>query len=338
MFYLLGNPFYYGEMNTKRGLMRHVYQPLITKELWDLCQEKKAEHNFNVRSPKMTKDPFILRGLIRCGLTNQMCVCEIKKKKYTYIFCYHADGSRCYVSEQKVLNDIETVLHRIRLPENIVEELKEELKKVKSHERQYCRQETIKLRAEQDKFKNQLDTLFDLRLDGELDRETFDIKRNEIQLKINRLKNKIIAHEKADESFNNTLLELLDIATDAGYLFSHSRNIELKRFLLRFVFRTLTLTEGKLTYELNFPFELFEGTNIIKRGQSVLELVKAKQNKALCGFESKNVGNDNTSSLELQFSDKKQEVRPQNLTAVLIGDPNGIRTHITTVKGWCPNH
>lgn len=24
--------------------------------------------------------------------------------------------------------------------------------------------------------------------------------------------------------------------------------------------------------------------------------------------------------------------------AVCIGDPNGIRTHITTVKGWCPNH
>ncbi len=26
------------------------------------------------------------------------------------------------------------------------------------------------------------------------------------------------------------------------------------------------------------------------------------------------------------------------MTAVCIGDPNGIRTHITTVKGWCPNH
>lgn len=37
-----------------------------------------------------------------------------------------------------------------------------------------------------------------MRLDGELDRETFDLKRNEIQVKINRLKNKVTAHEKAD--------------------------------------------------------------------------------------------------------------------------------------------
>ena len=26
------------------------------------------------------------------------------------------------------------------------------------------------------------------------------------------------------------------------------------------------------------------------------------------------------------------------IPAVCIGDPNGIRTHIPTVKGWCPNH
>ena len=54
-----------------------------------------------------------------------------------------------------------------------------------------------------------MDKLFDLRLDGELDRETFDAKRNDIQLQMNRLKNKVSAHEKADKSFDETILELL---------------------------------------------------------------------------------------------------------------------------------
>ena len=29
---------------------------------------------------------------------------------------------------------------------------------------------------------------------------------------------------------------------------------------------------------------------------------------------------------------------PSKTEGIAIGDPNGIRTHIPTVKGWCPNH
>lgn len=317
---IINNPFYYGEMRTRRGIIRHVYTPLITKELWDLCQEKKAEHNLNVHHPKVTEKPFLLRGLIRCGLTNQMCICDIKKNRYPYVFCYHADGSRQYVPEQNILNDLTAILNRIHLPCNIVEELKEELKKAKSNERKYCRDAVVKLKKEQENFKDKLDHLFDLRLDGELDRESFDIKRNEIQLKINRLKNKITAHEKADENFNNTLLELLDIATEAGLLFARSFNQELKRFLLKFVFKNLWLTEGKLTYALNFPFSEFETTNLKRTKPNLVELTNPLEIKGLCGISNQTAGNDNQNLVELHISDKKQRVRPKNLTRVLIGE------------------
>lgn len=70
-----------------------------------------------------------------------------------------------------------------------------------------------------------------MRLDVELDRETFDLKRNEIQVKLNRVKNKITTHEKSDSSFNETILGLLDIATQAGYVFERSSNVDLKRLL-----------------------------------------------------------------------------------------------------------
>lgn len=333
---IINNPFYYGEMRTRRGIIRHVYTPIITKELWDLCQERKAEHNLNVHHPKVTENPFLLRGLVRCGLTNQMCICEIKKKKYIYIFCYHADGSRYYVSEQNVLKDIEAILNRIHLPDNVVFELKEELKKAKSTERKYYRDAITKLKTEQEKFKDKLDHLLDLRLDGELDRETFDTKRNELQLKMNRLKNKIIAHEKADESFNGAIIELFDIATDAGYLFTKSSNLELKRFLLKFVFKKLWLTEGKLTYELNFPFSEFETTNLKRTKPNLVELTNPLEIKGLCGISNQTAGNNNQNLVELYISDKKQRVRPENLTRVLIGDPNGIRTRVAALRGPRP--
>lgn len=180
--------------------------------------------------------------------------------------------------------------------------------------------------------------MFDLRLDGELDRETFDTKRNEIQLKINRLKSKIAAHEKADDSFNMTLLELLDIATEAGSLFIRSTNIELKRMLIRLVFKHLVLTERNLSYELNFPFELFETTKPKKGRLNATELVKSKQNKALEQIDSKNEQIANSNSHELQIPYKKQEVRRKNLTSVQSGWGGWIRTNECRHQKPMPYH
>lgn len=316
---ILNNPFYYGKMRTKRGLIRHVYQPLITKELWDLCQEKKAEHNFNLRYSYVKEEPHLLRGLIRCGITNKACSYEIKKKTYIYLFCFNKDNKRIYTSEDAILKELKCIIDRIKLPDEIIKELQEELKKAKSAEVKYYRQETIKLRTDLDKLKNQLDRLFDLRLDGELDRETFDTKRNELQLKIERVKNKIYSHDKADKAAKETILELLDIATEAGSLFARSFNQELKRFLLKFVFKNLWLTEGKLTYELNFPFELFEEKNIKKKSKGELELTNALQNKDLEQIIAKNEQKGNIGKLELNIIDKNQGFRLENLNPVSLG-------------------
>ena len=65
------------------------------------------------------------------------------------------------------------------------------------------------------------------------------------------------------DSFDETILGLLDIATQAGYVFEKSNNLELKRLLLKFVFESLTLTEGKLTYQLRFPFNEFVNSKIL---------------------------------------------------------------------------
>ena len=154
--------------------------------------------------------------------------------------------SRIYVREEEVIKHISSILNRIKLPNNVIIELQKELKSSKASEKKFYAQEIKKLRAEQDKLKEKLNNLFDLRLDGELDRESFDTKRNEIQVKMNRLKNKVSAHEKADKNFDETILGLLDIAIQAGNIFDKSHNNELERLLLKFVFESLTLTEGKI--------------------------------------------------------------------------------------------
>ncbi len=305
IYYMLDNPFYYGEMRTIRGLVPHVYEPIISKELWDKCQEQKAKRSG--KPFEYSSMPFVFRNLITCGITNRQCPNDLKKKKYSYVVCYTKDNGRMYISEDHISKQISAILNRIKLPDNIIIELQHELKQSKVAERKYCTQEISKLKTEQNKLKEKLDHLFDMRLDGELEKESFDFKRNEIQLKIERINKKISSHEKANTSFDDIILSLLDIATRAGDVFEKSSNLELKRLVLKFVFEKIILTEGKLTYKLKFPFNEFENATILNQtGMKAYELENLKQNSALQANDNKNIEKITNLSYEPQIFDKKQ--------------------------------
>ena len=101
----------------------------------------------------------------------------------------------------------------------------------------------------------------------------------------------------------------MDIATQAGNIFEKSQNLELKRLLLKFVFESLTLTEGQLTYKLKFPFNEFVNTNIL-----MAQAVKAYEpnqtliNQGIQGNNNENIQIGSLKSYGPQILDKNQEV------------------------------
>ena len=100
----------------------------------------------------------------------------------------------------------------------------------------------------------------------------------------------LTSHEKANNSFDDIILSLLDIATRAGDVFEKSSNLELKRLVLKFVFEKIILTEGILTYKLKFPFNEFENVTLWNtNGMGAYELRKAEQNIALQANDNKNI-------------------------------------------------
>lgn len=318
MHFILENPFYYGEMKTKRGLMPHIYKPLVNKELWDMCQAQKA-----IRAGQFlrTSDKNLLyRGLIICGVTNRQCPCELKKDVFSYVACWRKDKTRIYIREEEFTKQIRSILNRIKLPDCIVIELQKELKTAKASERKFCTEEIARLKTEQTRLKQKMDVLFDMRLDGELDRETFDLKRNELQVKITRLNNKIVAHEKADNSFDETILGLLDIATQAGYIFEKSSNVDLKRLLLKFVFENITLTEGVISYKLRFPFNEFANLATPKRNRATpYEPTPNLINLSVRANNNQNVQSGYMNFCEPRFTDKNQGVTSKNATPLQSG-------------------
>lgn len=317
IYYILDNPFYYGEMKTKRGIIKHVYPPLISQELWEQCQKQKALNNHNGAGLKYSQKPFVLRGLITCGRTGRVCPCEdqLRRKYYSWVVCYTKTGQRRYIPEQDVLSAIETVLNRIKIPDSLINPLYEEIKNAEISEKQYCQQEIGKLRQEQEKLKAKLDNLFDLRLDGELDRETFETKRNEIQLKIDRIGRKIKTYEKTGNAFTSTILDLINLASQAGRVFAKSDHLELKHLLLKFVFKEMILTEGELTYELNFPFSEFEKAYFYEKRSRFLQ---GSQNEENQGLED-NKTDENAKSFGPKIAFKNQRVASKNATLLQSG-------------------
>lgn len=80
---LLQNPFYCGVMRVKGKLYNHIYEPIITMELFERCEAVRLGHN---KKPfKYGGKGFLFRGLLYCADCDCAFSTEIKKGKYRYL-------------------------------------------------------------------------------------------------------------------------------------------------------------------------------------------------------------------------------------------------------------
>ena len=95
------------------------------------------------------------------------------------------------------------------------------------------------------------------------------------------------------------------IATQAGNIFERSQNLDLKRLLLKFVFESLTLTEGVLSYKLKFPFNEFVNSNILMaQAAKAYEPKQTLINQGLTENDNENTQFGSLKSYEPQILDK----------------------------------
>lgn len=321
IFHVLGNPFYYGEMLVKGKLHRHIYEPLVSKALWDKVQEQKAA---NGSKPfKYGELPFLYRGIFTDYYRQIICPCEIKKQKFFYVVCYKENGTRLYIPEREIDNQIISILNRLSIPEEMLQHFRQHIKDAKESEIEFRNAELARLKAEITKIDTRLEKLFNMRLDDEIDKQTYEDRRDDMQLKKSRLESEIKAHGNADDGFNEVVLDLFDLVSHIGETFSGGHSIENKQLLLHFIFKKLVLKEGNIGYELNPPFCYMDSSassdrsNNGQNGQSC----ELKETQGFEGNFGTNFAPSKNDLCEPQKMLKKQEVRPKNLTSVQSGCP-----------------
>jgi site-specific DNA recombinase len=115
------------------------------------------------------------------------------------------------------------------------------------------------LKKEHTEIEQKLDGLTDLRLNGELTKEEFQVKKQKLKDRQYEISELLLTYDKADDKFTETATMLINIASEALETFVSSE-LAKKREMLNFIFQNCKLEGQKLLYTLRFPFDVFEKT------------------------------------------------------------------------------
>lgn len=253
--FILHNPFYYGDMRIKGQLHKHKYEPIITKWLFDKCEE--IRQSWHKKPFKHGSKPFVFRGLVKCAYCGCTISSDRKKDRYTYLFCTQHRG-KCgalRVREEVISEQIKDVLKSLKIPQDLLIDFKEHLRTTNEAEYKFHQEAIRETIVKIEKIKARVKQLYIDKLDKRITDEEYDIYHKDFRQEQEKLEVELAMHSKADKEFYFTITNLLDISTRAFELYESSK-LDQKRQLLNFMFSNLKLEGKKLVFNLKKPFDV----------------------------------------------------------------------------------
>ena len=144
--YMLQNPFYYGIIRYNGEFYNGKHEPIITKKLFDECQEVMKQKSKPQKKDKMKF--FLYRGLFRCGECGFTITVDKKikpsGKSYTYYYCTkknpnHKCSQNVFTREEKISSQINEAIQKVSLPDDWADKMLNELEKEKNEKAQSSR-------------------------------------------------------------------------------------------------------------------------------------------------------------------------------------------------------
>ena len=256
---MLNNRFYIGFMNAKNKQYKHNYDTFVDEWTFHKCQEILTGRNKKSEKHE-TKREFIFQGLLRNKETGRLLSGDIKKGKYIYYYSpkYLDSPASERVNEKIILNEVKKVFKQIKVPDDILNELRVKLKETHEAKENYKEKAVDELQAKIKGLKKREANLFETLItendDIRITQDEYTEKIRPIKQQVKNLQLQIQQFDDADEKFVITVQYLLELCSRAYEVFESSK-VEQQRQLLKFVFSNLYLDGKKLHYDLNKPFD-----------------------------------------------------------------------------------
>ncbi|MFN7088704.1 MAG: recombinase family protein, partial [Candidatus Paceibacteria bacterium] len=181
--YLLTNPFYYGHFRYAKEVYEGKHEPIITKKLFDKCQEVLKQRGRPRHKTEI--EPQVFCGLLRCGACGMMITGEYRVKKqkngnihdYIYYHCTKKNKSiKCpepCIRQEELDKQISSLLQKFSLRPDWAAKMRKKLEKDKTEAAQST---TAFVQDTQEKIKAvslKLQRLLDGYLEQDIDRDIY---------------------------------------------------------------------------------------------------------------------------------------------------------------------
>ncbi len=257
LYTLFKEPFYFGKIVYDGKQYPGKHQPMVTSEEFETVQSRMTAKLIDRRPIKRT---FPFSGFIRCGVCGCAVVAEHREKHYsktgghaTYTY-YHCSGwkgcPKKSITEKYAVELFQSTIESIAIPESTVGWLKSALAEACEGNLVVTASSQAALEADIKSLEERIERLTDLRLDGEIDAESFKTRKIELQERLSKLKGHKAQSEDMEQRMLRLAYEKLDRAVEAEELSGEDHDSYALGKLIQMIGHA-TLTLGKLNIDLH---------------------------------------------------------------------------------------
>ncbi len=252
----LKNTFYYGVMEFGGKLYKGNHTPIISKNLFDLCQEVRESYKKSKAQVKK-KRFFPLRGIFSCEVCDCMITAE-RQRENDYYHCTNGkkicDQKKTYIRGDELERSVISELQKIHFDDELIDIIHDAALEKFYAEKKDNKTYTKALESELEALRTKENTLVDKMLDGVISSEIYEKKQKEIKQSILE---KEIAIDKNDVNFEKELST-----------FEHTKNA-----FKAFNFKDISFFEMKSGEKLKFLKNLLSNSTLkIENGSKTLNL------------------------------------------------------------------
>ena len=157
--------------------------------------------------------------------------------------------------EEELERQFEDILGELQFSEALLDWMREALRQSQKEKAEYHRRAIEKLNAHYAKLLNRIDQIYLDKLDGEIEEALYRRNVSQWRTEQNEIHDRIQHHQKADESYIEQGIRLLEIARNAQKFF-RTRGQQERAVLLGFILPGSTLDRDRVVPVFTPPFDI----------------------------------------------------------------------------------
>jgi site-specific DNA recombinase len=265
---MLENPVYMGIVRWSGEDYPGIHEPIVSPELFHEVQ--RVMHGRTTRSGFTVAHEFAYRGLMTCAFCGCSITAEIKKGKYIYYRCTGMRDKKCpgmqVVREEVLTEQFASLLEGLVLSEENLESLKIALKESLADEAEMRRANMERIASESASIRAKLERMYMDRIEDKVSEAVYDSLRKKLTSELAGLDVQMHALDKAEGSYYDLGLKLLELAQTAPLRFLHADSDTRHSILLELLDRA-ELKERKVQVWLKEPFDTLLQRNVERLAQ-----------------------------------------------------------------------